>query len=95
MTFQDFQAYGCLAIQYATSLIVSHNNDRHTMPVALGRSVVKAGVNFGTSATSLNSQLPAALMVTVPRKASSNVVVIPPAGAPATSAQTRILGVTA
>uniref|UniRef100_UPI00286C5676 hypothetical protein n=1 Tax=Salinibacterium sp. TaxID=1915057 RepID=UPI00286C5676 len=124
-TFQEFQANGYLAIQAPTSLIVSPNNDRNTMPVvlvshpsvpdgefaaslaaieaqlasldkkavkALGRSVVKAGVNFGTSATAFNSLLPAALMVTVPRKGSSNVVVIPPAGAPATSAKTRILG---
>lgn len=91
--FQEFQAGGHLAIPAPTSLIVGPNNDRNTVPVALGRSIVKTGVNLETSATSHNAPLPAALIVTVPRKGSANAVVIPAAGTPTTATKTRIVGV--
>jgi hypothetical protein len=122
-TFQEFQAGGYLAVQAPTSLVVSPNNDRNTVPVVLvghpsvpdeefaaslhvietqlagldkkaikvlGRTIVKAGVSLGTSATALNPQLPAALLLTVPRKGSAHVVVVAGAGGRA-----RIMGVKA
>jgi hypothetical protein len=120
-TFHDFQSSGYLATQALTSLVVSPNNDRNTVPVvllshpsvpdgefaaslatieaqlasldkkaakAMARTIVKAGVAQGTSATALNPQLPVALILTVPKKGSDRVVVIPVAGV-----KTRILGV--